>query len=241
MLITADMKMADLIHLDFQLLAVIQRIGIPLGFREKTIDEVCKENNVNTDFFLQISNSFHDKDFFPKERFFEFKAEWLVNFLRRTHQCILEHKIPEIELKIEGLVEDLKATTRNYELIKNFFTEYIRELKIHMELEDNKVFPYVVELDKSLEANKKTPKFEESFSDYNIQKYLEDHNDIEEKVFDLKNILIKYLPPPMDNCKYNSLLFEIFRLEKDLSDHAKLEDKVLIPKVKLMEREIKNL
>ena len=65
MLITADMKMADLIHLDFQLLAVIQRIGINLGFREKTIDEVCQENDVDTDFFIQIARSFHDKELLP--------------------------------------------------------------------------------------------------------------------------------------------------------------------------------
>lgn len=241
MLITADMKMADLIHLDFQLLAVIQRIGINLGFREKSIDEVCKENNVDTDFFIQIARSFHDKDYFPKEKFFDFKAEWLINFLRRTHQCILEYKIPEIKNKIELMVEDLKETTRNYELIKNFFTEYIRELSVHMESEESKVFPYVIALSESLEANKKTKDFEEKFSHYNIQKYLEDHNDVEEKVYDLKNILIKYLPPPTDSCKYNSLLFEIFKLEKDLKDHSKLEDKVLIPKVKLMETELENL
>ncbi len=241
MLITADMKMADLIHLDFQLLAVIQRIGINLGFREKTIDEVCKENDVDTDFFIQIARSFHDKDYFPKEKFFNFKAEWLIHFLRRTHQCILEYKIPEIEEKIKLMVEDLKETTKNYELIKNFFTEYIRELRVHMELEETQVFPYVLALSECIDTNTKTEGFEKYFNDYNIQRYLEDHNDIEEKVFDLKNILIKYLPPPTDSCKYNSLLFEIFKLEKDLQDHSKLEDKVLIPKVKLMENELENL
>jgi regulator of cell morphogenesis and NO signaling len=240
MLITADMKMADLIHLDFQLLAVIQRIGIPLGFREKTIDEICKDNLVDTDFFLQITNAFHDKDFFPKDKFFEFKPEWLVNFLKRTHQCILEHKIPEIETKIEELVDDLKETTSNYKLIKNFFTEYIRELSEHMGLEENMVFPYILELSASLEAKSRTENFKHHFSEYSIQRYLEDHNDIEEKLYDLKNILIKYLPPPTDSCKYNSLLFEIFKLEKELQDHSKLEDKVLIPKVKMMEKELEN-
>ncbi|TLX70828.1 hypothetical protein E9993_21560 [Labilibacter sediminis] len=241
MLITADMKMADLIHLDFQLLAVIQRIGIPLGFREKTIDEVCIENGVNTDFFLQLSNSFHDKEYFPKEKFLRFNPEWLVNFLRRTHQCYMEHKIPEIEEQIIQLENDLKGTKQSYELIKNFFTEYIRELGVHIELEEKKVFPYVMALSESIANKEISSDLNESFGDYNIDKYLEDHNDIEEKLFDLKNILIKYLPPPTDNCKYNSLLFEIFKLEKDLKDHSKLEEKVLIPRVRMMESELNNL
>jgi len=238
--ITSEMKMADLIHLDFQLLAVIQRTGIPLGFREKTINEVCIENNVDTDFFVEIANSFHDKDYLPKEKFLKFKPEWLIDFLSKTHQCILEYKIPEIKRKIEELVSDLKETAKNYELIKNFFTEYIRELSVHMELEEKRVFPYVLCLSNCINNKALDERYEE-FKNYRIQKYLEDHNDIEEKIFDLKNILIKYMPLPTENCKYNSLLFEIFRLEKDLQDHAKLEEKVLIPRVRLMEEEIENL
>jgi len=32
------------------------------------------------------------------------------------------------------------------------------------------------------------------------------------------------------------LLTELFRLEADLEDHSRIEDKVLIPKVKLLEK-----
>lgn len=235
------MKMADLIHMDFQLLAFVQRIGIPLGFREKTINEVCEQHKVNVDFFLQLANAFHDVDYFPKEKLLQFNAEWLVKYLRRTHQNYLEQKIPDIEAKIIQLEEDLKETTQSYELIKNFFTEYIREFSTHIELEEKTVFPYVLELSKCIEAGAKTSEFCNSFDGFSINKYLEEHNDIEEKLFDLKNILIKYLPPPSDNGKYNSLLFDIFRLEQDLKDHSQLEDKVLIPRVRRMEEELENL
>ncbi len=238
--ITADMKMAELIHLDFQLLAVIQRLGIPLGFKDKTVEEACIENSVDVNFFIEIANSFHDSDYLPKEKFFDFKPEWLIGFLKKTHECILTHKIPEIKAKIDELVNEIKENHKNYELIKSFFKEYIGEITSHMQLEDETVFPYVLSLSKCLNSKKICLEFE-NFQDYNIQKYLEDHNDIEEKLYDLKNILIKYLPLPTDSCKYNSLLFEIFRLEKDLEDHSKLEDKVLIPRVRIMEAEIENL
>lgn len=240
MLITAEMKMADLIHMDFQLLAVIQRIGIPLGFREKSIDEVCIENNVNTDFFLQLANVFHDADYFPKEKFLVFKAEWFIGFLRRTHQCYLDHKIPEINEKIVSLVDEIKDSSANYELIKNFFTDYMRELSVHIGLEEKTVFPYISALSECINQGKKTDDFIQNFEEYGIDIYLDEHSDIEEKLFDLKNILIKYLAPPSDNCKYNSLLYEIFRLETDLQIHSKIEEKILIPKVRQMEQEIKN-
>ena len=212
-----------------------------MGFREKTIFEACEQHNVNLDFFLQLANAFHDTDYFPKEKLLQFKPEWLVAYLKRTHHNYIDQKIPEIQRRIIELEEDLKDTTQNYELIKNFFTEYIREFRSHIELEEKTVFPYVLELSKSIEENTVTEEFKTNFREYGIDKYLEEHSDIEEKLFDLKNILVKYLPPPEDNCIYNALIFDIFRLEQDLKDHSVLEEKILIPRVRSLEKELENL
>jgi len=54
----------------------------------------------------------------------------------------------------------------------------------------------------------------------------------------LKNIIIKFLPPVKDMTICNNILIELFRLEKDLNNHARMEDKVLIPKVREMEKAI---
>jgi regulator of cell morphogenesis and NO signaling len=40
--ITKDMKMADIIHHAYQLLPVITRFDIQLGFGDKTVHEVCE-------------------------------------------------------------------------------------------------------------------------------------------------------------------------------------------------------
>lgn len=58
MQITKEMKMADAIHRNYLLLPVINRLGIQLGFQDKTIDKVCTENSVDTEFFLTIINAF---------------------------------------------------------------------------------------------------------------------------------------------------------------------------------------
>lgn len=178
---------------------------------------------------------------FRKRNFYSLNPNgWLTIFVEHII-TISKQKIPEIQVKITELEADLKGTAESYELIRNFITEYIREFSIHIELEEKMVFPFVLELAKSIEQNKLTDNYKKYFLNYSIGKYLEEHNDIEEKLFDLKNILIKYLPPPTDNCKYNALLFDIFRLEQDLKDHSKLEEKILIPRVRKMEEELNNI
>jgi len=46
------------------------------------------------------------------------------------------------------------------------------------------------------------------------------------------------MPPVNDYSLYNALLIEIFRLEGDLTDHARIEDMVMVPKVQFIEHEI---
>jgi regulator of cell morphogenesis and NO signaling len=62
---------------------------------------------------------------------------------------------------------------------------------------------------------------------------------LDEKLLDLKNIIIKYLPPAKNQEIVNDLLIELFKLEKELSDHTGIENKVLIPKLKALEKAVK--
>ncbi len=238
MLITANMKKADIIHLDYQLLSVLQRLNIPLGFKEQSVEEVCKNNNIDTNFFLQLVNAFHDKEYFPLDDFLNFPIEWLVSYLKKTHGYYIAHKIPAIEAQIAHLENSNHSNKDNIDLLLRFFRSYIKEFVAHIELEEKNVFPYVINLNKSLTTNSLPADFESQFNKYKIDQYIKEHNNIEEKLFDLKNILIKYMPPPEDDINFHHLLYDIFRLEADLHDHSSLEEKVLIPKVRKMEAEI---
>ena len=75
MLITKNIKMADVIHTNYFALSVLNRFGIELGFGDKSVEEVCKQNNVDLDFFLDIVNTFVDKDYFPKKHLQTFSTK----------------------------------------------------------------------------------------------------------------------------------------------------------------------
>jgi regulator of cell morphogenesis and NO signaling len=236
MQITEDMKMVDVVQHDIQLLAVIQRFEIPLGFKERTVTEVCDANNVNTAFFLQIANSFHDKSFLNWEKFKVFPVEWIITYLRNAHRCYVDYRIPQIEKQIESFEEQVDKDEKNVKLLLGFFRKYIKEFNTHIEQEESNVFPYIIELNERLKNN--DAKGKTTSKKTSIKEYHEEHNNIEETLFDLKNILLKYLPPPINNCLYNNLIFDIFRLERDLLDHAEIEENVLYPLVNEMEKAI---
>jgi regulator of cell morphogenesis and NO signaling len=234
--ITSEMKMADVIHLCYPLLPVISRFGINLGFGDKSVAEVCLENNINSDFFLEITNSFADEDYIPQKDLNSFSIKLIVTYLKKTHQYYLEEKVPEIARMITEMAAGYKKDPAKASLINSFFKEYCDQLNQHIEREETKIQPYVLEIESAYLAGKANPGLIKKIEKYSILDFADEHDNVEEKLNDLKNIIIKYLPPCNNSSLTNRILTELFRLEKDLNAHANLEDKVLIPKVAAMEK-----
>jgi regulator of cell morphogenesis and NO signaling len=241
MRIEKDMKLADVIHHDFSLIPVINRFGIHLGFGDGTIEEICKEKNVNAEFFLTIINTYHDPQYFPKKHLQSFHSVTLIGYLKKAHEFYVEHKIPALKALIEKLIEESDSSQDTYMLAFNFFDEYQEELLSHIDSEEEVVYPYVFELEKAIEKGKAPHELISRMENYSITDYEEEHDNVEEKLFDLKNLIIKYLPAPKNDTSGYRILQELFELEKDLREHARIEDMILVPKVEAMEFAIKKM
>ncbi|MGQ1911168.1 hypothetical protein ACT3CE_15450 [Marinifilum sp. RC60d5] len=241
MRLSQNMKLADVIQMNYLLIPVIHRFGINLGFGEKTVADVCEENDVDLNFFLQLVNAYHDQDYFPKEELQSISVKNIVAYLRMTHASYLNTTLREIERKIMRLASEESENKKFIDLIKNFFEDYKNELTAHIMHEEDTVFPYALTVNEIINNQDFSEKNQEIFESFSIEEYEEGHDDVEEKLMDLRTIMIKYLRPPENTTLYHSIIQDLFRLEEDLNYHSRIEDKVLTPKIILMEKSIKNL
>lgn len=229
-LITSDLKLADAIHSNYLLIPVVTRFGIRLGFGDKTVRAVCREHGVDVEFFTTILNVFSHESYFPQERLLRFDVMQLVSYLQKTHLYYRTVLIPMLEKNMEAFVQSAsKPDEQEIMLIKNFFEQYKRDLTAHLKREETITFPYITELVKKENT-------EQLHKKYSMKIFESEHENVDEKLYDLKNILIKYLQGDYDEGVRNTLIFNIFRLEKDLKDHTRIEDKILTPIVKQMEQ-----
>ena len=162
----------------------------------------------------------------------------IVSYLSRTHNNYLQINVPEIESLINDLITDCSQQKKNIELLKNFFNEYKTEITEHIAREEDGIYPYALEIEKAFDEKKISNDLIEQMNKYSITDYVNEHDDIEEKLYDLKNIIIKYLPPTKNPDLCNKILSKLFNLEKDLNDHSRIEEKVMVPKIIKMEKEI---
>lgn len=233
-MVTPDTKMAEAIHRNYLLLPVIDRFGIRLGFGDKTVDQVCSEYGINKSFFLDIVNTYHDPYYFPKEKMRAYPVSLTVDYLLKSHEYYQEKMLPETESMIGELVASCEKNCDNLRLIEDFYKKYKVELRNHLKSEEEKFFPYVKALATEDRTGKRLEDIRRKYN-FSYEAHSEEHESVIAKLLDLKNIIIKYLPPDYSQAKCNNLLYWLFVFEDDLRDHERLEDVILLPALRGIE------
>lgn len=222
----ASDKMSDLICGNHESLQVLSRFGLPLGFGDKTVAQVCEAYRVHTPTFLAIVNY---KLLGVEPNIDDISLDTLMDYLKRAHKYYLDFCLPMIRRK---LIEAINCGSENNKmafLVIKFFDEYVQEVGRHMDYENKTAFPYV----EQLHAGHRSEKF--SIDMYARQHRAVDDRHVEAKLAELKNTIIKYYPSPTSNDLLNSALFDIFTCENDLSMHCKIEDNLFVPAVRRLE------
>lgn len=226
-LFTEGMKMADLVDANYMLLPVLERLGIPLGFGELSVEEACREAGVEPKFFILLSNIHTVDGYMPDEKqLAEINPVVLIDYLYRSHKYYSSNLIPRLKERLGHLVSSCR--TMHGELLNRFFDNYESEINKHFRYEDEVVFPYV----RGVVEGRREP-------GYSIERFEENHDNIDEKLADLKNIIMKYLPRGCDEVRRSEVLFELFRLREDLDKHTMMENLILIPMVAGLEMNIR--
>lgn len=217
-------KMCDLVYDNYQMILVIGRFGISMGFGDKPIGEVCAENNVDTNVFLAIVNLLIESEEGIKTFSApNLSAEAIVKYLKNSHHYYLTYKLPAIRIKLEeSMSKDKNSIT---DMVVSFFDEYVEEVNRHMMYEENTVFVYIDRLLKGEETE-----------GYNIDVFGKHHDNIDEKLTEFRNVVIKYYPAASSD-ELNTVLLDILTFAKDLNSHSDVEDYILVPTIRDIEKE----
>ncbi len=231
-------KFSSIIHENYLLTSIIYRFGIKLGFGDKTIEQVCAEYKIDSDFFLEIIKVFTDKNYISESLLMNKNIPFTIDYLSKSHSYYNKVKIPFIESLINEMTWKDEGNKNNKEILKKFFNNYRKEVGEHTKNEELVVYPHCLDVYKYHLKGKNDLQLKEKIKKYSIKNYAEKHEELNASLLDLKNIIIKYLPPPENNLITEQILYEIFRLEKDMEDHTRIEDTILVPVISKMEQEI---
>ena len=90
---TEKQKLEELLAINPQLILMLPRFDMELGFGEKRVDEVCRLSNVPISLFLLLCNVYTYDDYEPSEEDIKsINGKWLVKYLIASHDFYLNHR-----------------------------------------------------------------------------------------------------------------------------------------------------
>ena len=218
----ADDKMVSLISDNYTVLQSLSAFGIHLGFGDKTVREVCEEEHVDTFTFLSVVN-LTINDYFSRNELDRLDMTTLLKYLKASHAYYVDFLLPFLREELRNALDENSNLGR---LIMKIFDEYARFIKHHMKLEEQTLFPYVEGL-----------LIGENHKEIDIEPFSKHHGQTGDKLKELKSIIIKYLPSDRHrNNMLTATLYDIFSLEEWLRLHANVEEQILQPAVRLLEK-----
>lgn len=216
-----DDKMISIIKDNYSILQSLGSFGISLGFGDKTVSEVCENEGVDTYTFLLIVNftinGYRDQN--DAERL---SIPTLMKYLKASHVYYLDFQLPFIRKELAEALDEHNNLTP---LIMKLYDEYAHQIRQHMKYEEKMVFPYVEGLLRG-----------EAIGNYDIDTFSKHHGQTDQKLRELKQIVIKYLPSDgLSNNQLSATLYDIYNNEEWLAQHASVEDEIFIPAIRRLE------
>ncbi len=215
-------SMASLICENHQMLIIVSRFGIELGFGDKTVEEVCKDNDVDCATFLAVVNLLlrhHDQGYKPAVD--GLRAQDILVYLLSSHAYYLEVRLPAIREKLLRVMNDDVIST----LLIRYFDDFVQQIKTHLRYEEEVLFPYVQRLENC-----------ENSDDYSVDRFVAKHDNIDEPLSEFKDVIIKYHKGG-DSVELTGVIHDILHCSNDLMVHNIVEDRLLVPLIRQMENQ----
>lgn len=221
-----DDQLISLISDNYSILQAFGAFGISLGFGDKTVRQVCHEQNIDTSTFLAVMN-FIINGYISKDEQGKLSVPTLMQYLKASHRYYLDFQLPFIRKELE---DALNSSDKMSTLIMRLYDDYARAILLHMKYEEKTLFPYV----DALLRGEKTP-------NYDVEMFSKHHSDTTTLLLELKQIIIKYFPGDgLSNNKLTATLYDIYNNEEWLQLHSNVEDEIFIPAIRALEVNAQN-
>ena len=197
------------------LVPILDRFGITLGLGEKTVNEVCEEKDINTDFFLTVINTFLNEEYFPEKHFKTFCKEQIVNYMRATNAYYMQCQLPNIDAHLGRLISTSSSENSPLPMIGKMVQSLRKSMEKTIENDEKTLFPSCLFGQKE--------EISEDVDEDNSCALLDD----------IKNIIIKHISGDYNKNLCYAVLFAISTLQKDLNHHQRIRNRVLLPMISL--------
>ncbi|MCC6817189.1 MAG: DUF542 domain-containing protein [Saprospiraceae bacterium] len=221
---------------DYRASDIFKKYGIELCSNgDITLLEICEQNGISYENILQELETLKRKN----QRHLnceDWEADRLIYHIMDTHHHYVNTNMDPILHYADETIKIHGDTHPELLRVRSLFKLFVVEFRKHLKEEEEKVFPYILNLviAKSIGSDKPSG---EIFQINNPEKGMkDDHHLAKDLVSKIREVTNNYLLPD-DVCNTFKVFYnKLEEFEADLITHIHLEDKILFPKIAELEK-----
>ncbi|MDR1161907.1 MAG: helix-turn-helix transcriptional regulator [Tannerellaceae bacterium] len=222
------MQMSEVVEEHPSLIPVINRFGIRLGLGDSSVKEICSNYQLDTDFFLTVINTFLNEEYFPEKKLQSFHTSLIIDYLQKTNHYYRQNQLPNIERHLTYFIKVSAPGNQSLSSIGSFFAACKKEFDVRMDHDGKVWFPYCLALSETSQESITHPVPPASS--------LQQEDNLEELLADLKKIMVKHLSGTYDENLCYAVIVAINNLQKDIKQQNRIRYRILAPMITALEK-----
>ena len=220
LLVYEDMPLSEVVEENVELIPVLERFGIMLGLSDRTVGQICVMKGIDAGFFLSVVNNFLNPDYFPEKQLKTSGIGVIADYLLRSEKYYMEYQLPNIEAHLGRLINGCPSS-QALGLLRILLSSFRESLSRAVEYDTREWLPYCASLSAGGKSNvADAPRYDDSA-------YVEGINILHE----MKGVMVRHLSGDYDRNLCYAVIFSISSMEKDISMHHRIRDRILYPLV----------
>jgi len=222
---------------DFRTAAVFTKYGIDFCCRgNRTLEDVCAKNELDKTHLLEELNTILTSKNNSEIDFKSWPLDLLIDYIEKTHHHYVEEKTPILLQFLAKLCNVHGSNHPELFEVNELFKDSGAELAVHMKKEEDILFPFIKEM---IGATKTHDTIDQPLfvTVNNPIAMMMDEHDNEGVRFRSIAALTNNYTPPEDACNTYKVTYAMLEeFEQDLHKHIHLENNIMFPKSKALEK-----
>jgi len=233
-------KITELVNEDHLLAHVLYSFGIPFyEYPTQTLEQVCLEKGLaiaRVEKELELPNeNFHQTDL----PLFSYRIDLIMEYLKHAHHLFIKHKLPFIH----QLVKNFKANHPDYITVekdlKVLFPLFMEDFIHHIYEEEDTLFKYIHKLERAKQGRYHSARLYHAMEKCSLQQFALEHEAHDDEMAGIRKMTKDYWITPDAPLHVKVIYSELMHFEKNLQEHARIENEILFPKAMLLESQVK--
>lgn len=237
--INKNSTVAELVREDYRYADVFKSFGVDFCCGgKKPVDAVCAEKGIDSSELWQALEKVQAEDNGKAPEYEQWSLDFLCDYIVNTHHKYVAQTIPLLSQYLDKLVQVHGQNHPELAQIASHFQAVGNEMFMHMNKEENILFPFIKEL-AAADQNGQTLTPPPFGSIKNPIAMMEQEHESAGGGMQAIRQLSSDFTPPADACNTYRVAFAKLReFEDDLHLHVHLENNILFPKAVELENEL---